>query len=65
MAILHEKRVKFILKIVVSNTGGNLSTDTGLILVKEFMDSIGFSKLANQLFIFKDNQQYWFHDNIS
>ena len=54
MATLQEKRVNFNSKMTVSNTGGNLSTDTGLILVKEFMDSIGFTKLAKQLLTFNE-----------
>ncbi len=65
MATLHEKRVNFNSKVVVTNTGGNLSTDSGLIVVKEFMDSIGFSNLANQFLTFRDNRSYWIHDNIS
>lgn len=35
MDILQNKCENFNSKIVVSNTGGNLSTDAGLILVKE------------------------------
>ncbi|MCA9765306.1 MAG: IS1380 family transposase [Carnobacterium sp.] len=65
MATLQEKRVHFNSKLVVSNTGGNLSTDAGLILIKEFMDSIGFTKLASQFIHFKDERRYWIHDNSS
>ncbi|EPN9378939.1 IS1380 family transposase [Enterococcus lactis] len=65
MATLQEKRVNFNSKLVVNHTGGNLSTDSGLILVKEFMDSIGFSKLAAHFLTFQDNRSYWIHDNIS
>ena len=65
MATLQEKHVNFNSKMVVNNTGGNLSTDSGLILVKEFMDPIGFSKLARQFLTFQDNRSYWLHDNIS
>lgn len=65
MAILQEKQVNFNSKMTVSNTGGNLSTDTGMILVKEFMDSIGFSELAKQLLHVKDNRLYCSHDNLS
>lgn len=46
MATLQEKYVKFNSKMVVSNTSGNLSSDAGLILVKEFMDSLGFYSFA-------------------
>ena len=37
MATLHENTLKFNQKMTVTNTGGNLSTDAGLILVKEFL----------------------------
>lgn len=65
MATLQEKRVNFNSNMMVNNTGGNLSTDSGLILVKEFMDSIGFSTLATHSLTFQDNRRHWFHDNIS
>ncbi len=65
MATLQEKRVKFNSKLLLSNTGGNLSTDAGLVLVKEFMNSIGFTKLAKQLLTFNDERRYWTHDNVS
>ena len=65
MATLQEKRINFNPKLTVSNTGGNLSTDAGLILVKEFMDSLGFLELAKSLLQIKDDRTYWRHDNIS
>ena len=65
MATLQESRVNFNSKLVINNAGGNLSSDAGLILVKEFMDSIGFSKLAHQVLTFNDKRNYWTHDNIS
>ena len=45
MATLHENTLKFNAKMTVTNTGGNLSTDAGLVLVKEFLHSIGFEQL--------------------
>lgn len=48
---------------MINHSGGNFSTDTGLILVKEFMDSIGFSEMAAWLLTFRDNRSYWIHDN--
>ena len=51
--------------MTVTNTGGNLSTDSGLVLVKEFMGTIGFSQLARELLTFHDKRRYWLHDNIS
>ncbi|UJF16043.1 IS1380 family transposase [Jeotgalibaca sp. MA1X17-3] len=65
MATLQEKHVNFNSKMTVTNTGGNLSTDSGLVLVKEFMGAIGFSELARELVTFHDKRRYWLHDNIS
>lgn len=65
MATLQEKHVKFNSKMVVSNTGGNLSSDAGLILVKEFMNSLGFYSFAKQFLHFNEDRIYWTHDNIS
>ncbi len=65
MATLQEKRINFNPKLTVSNTGGNLSTNAGLILVKQFMDSLGFLELAKSFLQIKDDRTYWRHDNIS
>lgn len=65
MATLHEKKVKFNSKMMVSNTGGNLSTDSGLILVKEFMDPLNFSDLSKQHLEIEDKRLYQTHDNFS
>ena len=65
MATLHEKKVQFNSKLTVSNTGGNLSTDSGLILVKEFMDSLNFSDLSKQHLEIEDKRLYHTHDNFS
>lgn len=48
MVTLQEKSVKFNQNIFVSHTGGNLSSDSGLMLVKEFMDALEFSELAEK-----------------
>ena len=37
MATLHRNNLKFNTKMTVTNTGGNLSTDAGLVLAKEFL----------------------------
>ena len=51
--------------MTVSNTGGNLSTDSGLILVKEFTDSLNFSDLSKQHLKIEDKRLYHTHDNFS
>lgn len=53
MANLHENTLEFNAKMTVTNTGGNLSTGVGLILVKEFLHSIGFEQLMEAELHFK------------
>ena len=65
MATLHEKKVQFNSKLTVSNTGGNLSTDSGLILIKEFMESFNFSDLSKQYLGIEDKRLYHTHDIFS
>ena len=65
MATLHEKKVQFNSKLTISNKGGNQSTDSGLILVKEFMEFFNFSDLSNQYFGIEDKRLYHTHDNFS
>ncbi|TAR30657.1 IS1380 family transposase, partial [Lactiplantibacillus plantarum] len=54
MATLPEKRVNFNPKLHISHTGGELSTDAGLVLVKELMAQLNFTTLAYQLVHFDD-----------
>lgn len=65
MATLHEKKVQFNSKLTISNTGGNLSTDSGLVLVKEFMESLNFSDLSKQYLGIEDKRLYHILDNFS
>jgi len=46
MISLQKKQVKFNLNITISHTGGRLLSDSGLVLVKEVMDTFQFSDLA-------------------
>lgn len=63
MVTLQEKSVKFNQNIFVSHTGGNLSSDSGLMLVKEFMDALEFSELAEKKLQLPENRAYWQHEN--
>ena len=65
MATLHENTLKFNQKMTVTNTGGNLSTDAGLILVKEFFHSIGFEQLMEKELHFQDCRLSPTHSNGS
>lgn len=65
MISLHKNQVKFNLNIIISHTGGRLSSDSGLVLVKEVMDTFKFSDLAKSLLDIKDNRAYYTDDNLS
>ncbi|CZQ88398.1 Hypothetical protein TES5_3000, partial [Trichococcus sp. ES5] len=63
MATLHENTLNFNKKMTVTNTGGNLSTDAGLVLVKEFLYSIGFEQLMEKELHFQDSRLLPTHSN--
>ncbi|SIO31944.1 Transposase DDE domain group 1 [Carnobacterium alterfunditum] len=65
MATLHENRLLFNSNITVSHSGGNLSSDSGLILVKEFMHTINFSNILKQTLTINDDRLYYNHANHS
>lgn len=65
MATLPEKRVNFNPKLHISHTGGELSTDAGLVLVKELMAQLNFTTLAYQLVHFDDQRHYARYSNVS
>ena len=45
MSTLHQQSFLFNSKLTVSNTGGTLSSDGGILLVREFLDQIDFDQL--------------------
>ena len=49
--------------MTVTNTGGNLSTDAGLVLIKEFLHSIGFEQLIEKELHFQDSRLSPTHSN--
>lgn len=63
MAILQEKQANFNQSIHISHTGGNLSTDSGLVLVKEFMETLGFAETAKEKISLVDHRLYYRHEN--
>lgn len=65
MNSLQKKQVKFNSNMTISHTGGRLSSDSGLVLVKEVMNTFGFSNLAEHLLHIKDNRAYFTHDNLA
>ena len=65
MATLYENHLLFNSKISISNNGGNLSTDSGLILAKEFMHKTNFTKVLKEKLTINDNRLYYKHNNYS
>ena len=63
MATLHENTLDFNKKMMVTYTGGKLSTDAGLVLVKEFLYSIGFEQLMDKELHFQDSPLLPTHPN--
>ncbi len=55
METLHKNRLPFNSNITVFHSGGNLSSDSGLILVKEFMHNINFSNFLKQNLTINEN----------
>lgn len=65
MASLHENRLLFNSNVTVSHSGGNLSSDSGLVLAKEFMDKFEFSRILRKNIQIQDDRLYHIHENES
>lgn len=63
MVTLQENTVKFNNNLIVSHDGGQLSSDSGLVLIDELIDVLQFSQLAEKIVTFQDNRKYWTHGN--
>ena len=61
MSTLQQQTVNFNKNLVISNNGGNLSNDAGLILVAEFMHQIHFKRLLKETLHF--SKFYRYHKN--
>ena len=49
-------------KIKINFDGGDLSSDTGLLLIKEFVSKLGIDKLFSQSFKTNDSALLRYHD---
>ena len=65
MTSLHKNQVKSNSNIIISHRGGHLSSDSGLVLVKDLMNTFGFSHLAKQWLHIKGNRAHFTHDNLA
>lgn len=63
MATLPQLTLDFNRQIKLSNDGGELSSDTGEFLFREFDEKIGFSSALGQFLNLKDNRRYHVHSN--
>jgi hypothetical protein len=63
MATLPQLTLDFNRKIKLSNDGGELSSDTGEFLFREFDEKIGFSTTLAQFLNLKDTRRYYVHSN--
>lgn len=62
MSTLQQTTLNFNTKCQLSSTGGQLSSDSGLVLVKEFMDKIQFDRLIQEIVPFNDPRKYCTHE---
>jgi len=58
MASVQKNRDQFKPNLFVSQTGDMLSSDSGLILVKELMNVLGFTRQIKDYIVFQDSCAY-------
>lgn len=63
MGSLLEKQTNFNRKIKINFDGGDLTSDAGLFLYKEFDEKIGFSKTIQEILMVKDTAKFRVHSN--
>ena len=63
MHSLIEKSVNFNRKVKVNFEGGDLTSDAGLLLYREFDEKIGFSETIRDILRVKDKAKFRFHSN--
>ena len=63
MAKISEKTMNFNSKVKTNFNGGDLTSDSGLLLYKEFDNEIGFSQVIKESLSFDDNIDHRIHKN--
>lgn len=58
---LQKKTLQCNPKIQLSNDGGNLTSDTGMVLVEEFLAKVNFSQMITDTMTFQDKRKYATH----
>ena len=64
MDIVNTLKLKSNPKIEINFDGGELSSDSGLFLMKEFLNQIGFYDILKDCFSTKDDAKYRKHSDI-
>lgn len=62
METLQEKSLKFNSNMIVSNDGGQLSNDAGLLLLFEFLHKTKFDEMLKEFFHLNDSRVYCIHE---
>lgn len=62
MVTLLEKPLQFNKNIILSNDGGQLSNDAGLLLLFEFLHKINFNQMVQETFEMEDDRAYCTHE---
>ena len=65
MNTVHKIDALFNTNLSISHDGGCLSSDAGLVLVKQVMHLLGFKYLTNQYLHLHDTRSYFKHSNTS
>lgn len=63
MATLSQKPLHFNRSIKLSSGGGTLSSDTGMLIFREFDEKIGFSQTIAKCLKLKDERSFCIHEN--
>lgn len=61
MNILTDTKLEYNNRVRINFDGGDLSSDTGLLLIKEFIKKIGFEKVISKIFKTNDSASFRFH----
>ena len=61
MTTIHAEPLNFNTKITISNDGGQLSNDGGLVLVPELLNRIYFDDIVKEEFHFPEYRKYYWH----
>lgn len=65
MSTLLKATLDFNRKIKLSNDGGALSSDAGILLYREFDEKLGFFETIHEELNICDDRKFWIHSNLN